>query len=134
MLKKFCVVALVLAAGFAMSGCASISIAKDADLNGQDLSSDGTTVAHINGRCFGLYFLPSIPLITGDTAAPNTLFGCAFLQDTAQLPGVAAMVTGKSKDLGGSKSLDMNSGVSSMWVYMTPFWWKSATVSANSVK
>ena len=134
MLKKLSIVALVLVVGVGMSGCASINVAKGPDFNGQKISTQGEPVAHINGSCFGLYFLPFIPLITGDTQAPNTLLGCTFLEDTAQLPGVVEMVTRQSKTEGGTKAADMVSSSSSMWMFMTPFWWKTATVSASSIK
>jgi hypothetical protein len=114
-----------------MGGCASVDVAKT--FNDQKLTTDrSNVVAHINGDCWGVYFLSVIPLVTGDTTASSPQL--AFFQDTLTVDAVTAMVTRKSKELGATRSVDLVSRRDSTWLApILLFWYKDTQVSCNAV-
>ncbi len=118
-----------------LAGCASVETAGKLSLNGQKLtlSNQVQDVAHINGSNWGIYFL-KWGLFSGSTEEIGSI---AVLQDTVRLDKTVAMVTAKSKAIGGQRTVDMQSRVSS---FMLPlpipflFYFRQVEVSANSVK
>lgn len=131
MLKRTALVLMFAAVGVMLAGCGSVTVTKE--LNGQQLTAGAAApIAHVNGKCWGLYFLPIFPLITGDAQEG----GMKFLHDTVTLDNVVGAVTKESKDQGASKTTDLTSTTSSMWI-PTPLiltWIKSVQVSGNAIK
>ena len=78
---------------------------KGADLNKQDLSSIGTTVAHLNVQNWGIYLF-KIPLVSGSTESVGDM---AFFKDTVNPASVTPIIAAESKKLGGTKLLDLAS-------------------------
>jgi hypothetical protein len=116
---------------FAVAGCASMQTATV--LNDQKISAVDTNVAHINGDNWGVYFL-WIPILTGDTSKIGSV---AVMKDTVNVSSVVDMVTKKSKEDGGAKTLDLVSSRSSLpvfWFIIPIVSLKFVEVSANSVK
>lgn len=129
-MKKLGLAIMTVAAIAMMSGCASIQTASKKDLNGEKLTTAGAEdVMHINGSNWGFYVL-SVPIFTGSTEKPGDML---FGTDTVKLANVVNMVTKKSKDLGATKTVDMNSGISSTWIFPV-FFIRDVQVSANGVK
>ncbi len=114
-----------------MAGCASVDVGKT--FNDQRLTEQRyTPIAHINGDCWGIYFLSFIPLVTGDTTTAGTQL--AFLKDTVNVDAVADMVTRKSKELGATHTLNLTSQRVSSWIApLLLFWYKDTQVSGNAV-
>jgi len=124
MLFAAAAVALVL-----VQGCSSIQTANE--MNGQKISASGSNVAHVNGSAWGLYCL-SIPLMSGDTSKAGSM---AWGKDTVNVNAVTAMVTEKSKSLGATSTLDLQSATSSFWIMPTfVLFIKTVEVSGNAVK
>jgi len=121
-----------MAAMMALAGCTSVQIATPESLNNQKLAAGPEqNVAHVNASTWGLYCL-SIPLLTGDSDKENSIAVC---QDTVNVKTMAALATRKGKEMGGTKSLDMVSSATTVWIM--PFlviFYKSVEVSANAVK
>ena len=132
MLRKSLLVALVLAVGVVMTGCASLDLGPT--LNNQKLTSaDEQPVAHVNGSNWGIYLLPIIPILTGDTDNPGT--GITFMDDSVSVDRVVGMVTKKSGELGATKTTDLTSSTFSLWLAPTlVLWYKSCEASGNAIK
>ena len=115
-----------------MTGCASLDVGDK--FNEQRITEERyTPVAHINGDCWGIYFLPFIPLLTGDTATNGSKI--AINQDTVNVGAVTEMVTRKSKALGATNTVDLSSRNESTWIIpFLFFWYKECQVSGNAVK
>jgi len=130
-MRKLGLIALVLAVGFAFSGCASVVSTKN--LNGQKLTTDTSqTLGHVNGSNWGIYLLPIVPLLTGDTEQPGS--SIALVDDSVNVGSVVGMVTKEASTLGATKTTDLTSRFSSLWLFPSPFWYKSCEVSGNAVK
>ncbi len=131
MLKRISFVLMFVAVGALMAGCGSVTVSKA--LNGQKLTADAAApVAHINGQTWGIYFLPIFPLISGDAQEG----GVKFLHDTVTIDHVVGAVTKEAKAQGATKTTDLVSTTSSMWI-PTPLiltWYKSVQVSGNAIK
>jgi len=125
------IVSVGLAAAMAVvCGCSSVNLATQ--LHGQKLTASDEPIAHINGSCSGLYFLPIVPLFTGSTGHPGLP---AFFSDDVTPKSVVDMVTAESKKQGATKTMDLESRTSSVWLFPTVFfWYKSVEVSGNAVK
>lgn len=115
-----------------VSGCASVSPATR--LNGQMLTPGDKPVAHVNASTWGIYWLPIVPLVTGSTDKPGEM---SFFKDTVTVESVVDMTTAKSKELGATKTTDLQSSTTSMLVFPVPpflLWYKAVQVSGNAVK
>ena len=131
MARRITFVVALVAVGVMLTGCGSVDTTKA--LSGQKLTADGAEpVVHINGNCWGIYFLPTIPLLTGDCVNG----GIKFMNDNASLDHVVGAVTKKSSDLKATKTTDLVSSKSSVWLpFPLPiFWYKSVSVSGNAIK
>ena len=127
MLKKMIAAGAAVAVAAALAGCSSVDTGTT--LNGQKLTlPDSTNVAHINGYTWGIYFF-GLPLFTGSTKAPGT---CAIFSDTVQVDNVTHMLTKKSKDLGATHLVDLQSNRNSTWFIL--FSYKEIQASGNAVK
>ncbi len=132
MMKK--IVFLFALAGVALlfAGCSSLQTADASKFNGQQISSNGTGVAHISGYSSGFYLL-SIPLIVGSTLNPDTI---VFGEDSCNVTAVTKMVTARSKALQASKTVDLVSSSNSTNIpfpFPYIFYWRTVTVSGNAV-
>lgn len=120
---------LALGAAF-FTGCASVQTASNEDLSGQKISAaPAADVAHINGSNWGVYCL-WLPIAAGSTDNPGST---VWFKDTVNVKSVTKMVTGKSKELTGTHTLDLVSSANSMWI-MPVFFLKDVQVSGNAVK
>ncbi len=131
-MKKFMCVALCAVSAIILVGCASIQTATK--MNDQKIASTEANVAHINADNWGFYLL-WIPLIAGSTDKVGTT---EFLGgDTVKLEPVVDILTKKSKELGATKTLDLDSHISSMMLpfpFPFLFYIKEVQVSGNAVK
>lgn len=123
----------LLGAAALFTGCSTIQTAGVKTFNNQSITTSGTSVAHVSGYSSGLYLL-SIPLLTGSTLEPGTI---KWNEDSVNVTAVTKMVTKKSAELGGTRTIDLVSMTGSSNIpFPIPFlfYWKTATVSGNSVK
>ena len=129
MIKKLIALCLM-ASLLAVVGCASVQTAQK--LNDQKLTTGGeVSIGNVNASNWGLYCL-SIPLISGDADNIGTV---AFMKDTVNTESVVSIATKKAKDMGASKSVDLNSYTSSFWIMPTfVLFIRSVQVSTNAVK
>jgi hypothetical protein len=94
-------------------------------------------VAHVYGDTWGLYLLPLIPIMTGDTDDPGSM---TFFNNTVTVENTVDMVTEKSSQMGAKKTTDIQSSYTSIWIPFVPippfflYWYKSVEVSGNAVK
>lgn len=112
-------------------GCASIEKAET--FNGANIAMQGQNVGHYNVKSSGLYFLTSVPLITGNTET----FGLipAFFKDTVALDNLVGVMTREATNEGAAQVLDIQSGRGGFPVIFPPIlFWKSCNVSGNGVK
>ncbi len=130
MIRKVLVIGMGALVASLITGCASVVTAQK--FNDQKLTLGGIPeVAHINGGNWGLYIL-NAPILTGSTAKPGDL---TFGENTVNVESVVDMVTAKSKEMGGTKVVDLQSDRSCLWI--APFlvlFVKSVEVSGTSVK
>ncbi len=131
MIRLTSVICLAIAM-IAIVGCSSIQVAPKESMNDQKLAAGSEqNVAHVNAQTWGLYVL-SIPILTGDTENEGTM---AVMKDTVNVKSVVNMATKKSKELGATKSLDMVSSASSIWIFpLFVVFLRSTEVSTNAVK
>lgn len=100
------------------------------DLHHQKLNSDPTSIAHLNGYCWGLYFTPYFPIITGSVEHPGVP---CFFKDNVSVDRVVEMVSRKSKELGATRLSDLHSYTDSWWNWkFLLFWTKVTDVSGNA--
>ena len=112
-----------------IGGCASVKVADD--LGNQSISENGKNVAHVYATNWGLYCL-SIPLITGSTDKPGSV---VFGKDTVNPKSVVKMATKKSEELGATKTLDLDTKGSSLWIFpLFVIFLDEYQVSGNAVK
>ena len=132
-MKKITMLLVAALVAVAMAGCASIQTASQKDFNGQNLTqAQAQDVAQINANNWGLYFLWEpyhMPIFTGSTTSIGSI--TAF-EDNVTLPLVVNMATKKSKELGATKTVDMNSMVSSKLLFL--FSVREVEVSTNAIK
>ncbi len=126
------VMSLVLALGLivGVAGCASVESGKKLNDMGLTLP-ESSAVAHLNGKSWGIYFLPIFPLLAGDTASGS---GMAMLTDSCRVEPVVDMVTRSAKKMGAVKVTDLQSDRTSVMVVPFLIWYKSVEVSGNAIK
>lgn len=115
---------------FVVVGCASVQTAQK--LNDQKLTTGGdVSIGNVNAENWGLYFL-WIPLLSGDTEKMGSI---AVMKDTVNTESVVSIATKKAKEMGATKSVDLNSSASSMMIF-PPFliFYKAVQVSTNAIK
>lgn len=122
---------LVVSLAILTTGCASIQTATN--FNDQKTTTDTSTpVAHVYGSNWGIYFLAYVPLLSGDTAKQGTI---AAGRNTVSVAAAVDMVTRKSKQLGATKTTDLQSSTASVWIVPFPLlWYKSVQVSGNATR
>lgn len=122
---------LAVSVGILAAGCASVHTATQ--LNDQRITTDASTpVAHVHGSNWGIYFLAHAPVLAGDTAKHGII---AIAEDTVTVADAVDMVTRKCKELGATKTTDLQSSTTSVWIIPFPiFWYKSVQVSGNATK
>jgi uncharacterized membrane protein (DUF441 family) len=131
--KQFAPLVMVLVLCLILCGCASVDVATV--LNDQKLTAnDDTPVAHLHGTNWGIYILPFIPIISGNTSDPKSI---SLFSNEVSVESVVTMVTAKSRDLGATKTVDLQSTTTSLWLGPVPlpvFWYKSVEVTGNAIK
>jgi len=130
MAKSHVMFVLAAALLLAVTGCASIN--KGVELDDLKLTEGGSEpIAHINGSNWGIYFLPMLPILTGDSDKPGS--GISAFSDTVTVGDTVHMVTREAKELGATKITDLRSDTTSFFI--PPFfWYKSVQVSGNALK
>ena len=119
--------AAVLVAG--LTACSSMETASN--LNNVSLSSNGndTSIAHLNGEVWGVYFVNRLPLFTGNTAKVGR---CEVFKDTVKVENAVRMVTKKAASLDATRLTDVASSRNCYWFF--PFTIKVVEVSGNAIK
>jgi len=126
MKKIVCFLSLAVV-GLLFAGCANVEVVGNKNLNGESISAVGTPIAHINAQNWGFYLF-SIPLLTGSTESVGNVV--AF-QDTVNVESLVPVVTGKSRMLRATQTLDLASQYSDVGLI---FYVRSVNVSANAVR
>ena len=132
-MKTILLSASIFAAALLFCGCASVEVVKDQNLSGQKIANSGRTLAHIDAQNWGIYLF-TIPLLTGSAEEPGAI---RWNEDSVNVSAVTKMVTKKSAEKGGKRTIDLVSMTDSVNIPVPfPFilYWKTATVSGNSVK
>ena len=110
-----------------LAGCSTVQITDLEQLNGQPLTLQGQTVAHINAENWGLYFC-GLPLISGGVEEADTT---AWFSDTVNVPNVVNLATKTARKIGGKRTLDMHSTWHDVGFIL---YIKKCQVSANVVR
>ena len=123
---------MVLAAAVMVAGltaCSSVETAPQ--LNNVNLTANGnvTSLAHLNGQVWGVYFLNLLPLFSGNTSKVGQ---CVVFKDTVKVEYAVRMLTSKAANLDATAVTDLTSLKSSFWIF--PFTFKTINVSGNAVK
>ncbi len=133
MKKKLSLLLALTGAAVLFAGCSTVQTADVKTFNNQSITASGTSVAHVSGYTSGLYLL-WIPLLTGSAEEPGAI---RWNEDSVNVNAVTKMVTKKSAEKGGKRTIDLVSMTDSVNIPVPfPFilYWKTATVSGNSVK
>ncbi|MBQ9771405.1 MAG: hypothetical protein IJW23_06230 [Lentisphaeria bacterium] len=129
MLKKTIMVlaAAAMLAGF--TACSSVETAPQ--LNNLRLTENpnATSIAHLNGQVWGVYFLNLLPVFTGNTAKIGQ---CVVFRDTVKIENATRMITKKAASLDATSITDLTSCRSDFWIF--PFTVKTIDISGNAVK
>lgn len=129
MLKKTFMVlaAAALVAGF--TACSSVETAPQ--LNNMHLTTNTnmTSIAHLNGQVWGVYFLNLLPVFTGNTSKVGQ---CVVFKDTVKVENAVRMVTKKANTLDATAVTDLTSCKSNFWLLL--FTVRTIDVSGNAVK
>lgn len=129
MIKKTIMVlaAAVLVAG--LTACSSVETAPQ--LNNISLSADGndTSIAHLNGQIWGVYFLNLLPVVSGNTTKVGQ---CVVFRDTVKVENAVRMLTKKAENLSATRLTNLYSQKSNFWFLI--FSVKTVDVSGNAIK
>lgn len=123
---------MVLAAAVMVAGLTACSSVETAvNLNNVSLSANGndTTIAHLNGQVWGVYFVNLLPIFTGNTAKVGQ---CQVFKDTVKVENAVRMLTKKAANLDATRVTDVATMRSCFWVF--PFAIKTVDVSGNAIK
>ncbi|MBN1421682.1 MAG: hypothetical protein JXP34_23110 [Planctomycetes bacterium] len=121
---------ILVAAGL-LSGCSHVEVAGVEHLNGQTLSGEGRTIAHLNASSWGIYLFNWIPIVSGSRTTPGHY---TFFQDTATVEDTVALLTSKARDLGADRTTDLQSLTDSWWQqWSLIFWMRAAYASGNAI-
>jgi hypothetical protein len=126
-MKKSILFVGVVFATMLLAGCSTVQITDLEQLNGQQLSLQGQSVAHINAENWGLYFC-GIPFISGGVEEADTT---AWFSDTVNVPNVVNLTTKTARKIGGKRTLDMTSTWHDVGFIL---YIKKCQVSANVVR
>ena len=129
MIKKAVMILAAAAMVAGLTACSSVETATN--LNNVNLSVNGsdTSLAHLNGQVWGVYFLNLLPLFTGSTSKPGN---CEAFRDTVKIENAIRMITKKAANLDATRLVDLYSMKSNFWLF--PFTVKTIDVSGNAVK
>lgn len=123
---------MVLAAAVMVAGLTACSSVETAvNLNNVSLSANGndTTIAHLNGQVWGVYFVNLLPIFTGNTAKTGQ---CLVFKDTVKVENAIRMLTKKAVNLDATRVTDVTSTRTCFWIF--PFAVKTVDVSGNAIK
>jgi hypothetical protein len=113
-----------------IAGCSHVDVARN--LHDEEIAAGAEPIAHVNASTWGIYLFNWIPIITGNSEVPEdfTLF-----EHTVDLDRVVGMLTRKSKELGATHTLDIQSFKDSDWQSGSLiFWMRVAHASGNAVR
>lgn len=129
MFKKAMMVfaAAALVAGF--TACSSVDTAPQLNNMHLTVNNNVTSVAHLNGQVWGVYFLNLLPLFSGNTSKVGQ---CVVFKDTVKVENAARMLTKKAQTLDATAVTDMTSCKSNFWIF--PFTIKTVDISGNAIK
>ena len=113
-------ISLIVAACVLLSSCASVESTRA--FHGMKVDQS-PMVEHINGDVWGIYLLPTIPLIIPYEEGPIEVDTCVN------------MVTKKAQQLGYTRVCDLQSHCTSFWIIPSfVLWYKEVEVSCNAVR
>lgn len=129
MFKKAIMVfaAAVMLAG--LTACSSVETATQLNNVNLTANTNTTSMAHLNGQVWGIYFLNLLPVFTGNTSKVGQ---CVVFKDTVKVENAVRMLTKKAISLDATCLTDLTSQRSGFWVF--PFSVKTIDVSGNAVK
>lgn len=130
-MKKIFIFSILLSCVFLFTGCSSVDVSTS--LNNQLLTEQKEKpIANINVDIYGYYFFTIGPLWTGD---PDTIGGILWFEDTITVDNTVKMLTRKSKELGASKTVNLQTLYTSNWLPWTlMFWCREIHASGNAIK
>ena len=131
MTKKNMLLLVMTGAVALFTGCSSLQTGNA--FNNQKIAPSGTGVAHVSGYTAGLYLL-WIPLFVGSAESPGKI---AWNEDSCNVTAVTKMVTGKSKTMNASRTIDLVSTSNSANIpipFPYIFYWRTVNVSGNAVR
>jgi hypothetical protein len=114
-----------------ISGCATVDVGNNYN-NQKITTTDAIPIAHINANNYGYYLFSFYPIWTGQPGNANT---SSYFIDEVNVAKVTEMLTKKSKELGATKTVDLQSTVTytggwSLWI----IYFKEVQVSGNAIK
>lgn len=116
-----------------LCGCATVKVVEAQHLNGQQLTREGSAVAHLYVANWGWYLFKYIPFFTGDLDDPGVPRLPVFGTDNVSVEALVGMLTEKSKKLGATVITDLRTRDRSEWLAWTLiFWLNEFEVSANA--
>lgn len=112
-------------------GCSHVQVVDATHLNGQALSREGGTVAHLNASSWGIYLFNWIPLVSGSLDTPGRF---TLLQDTAKVEDAVELLTRKASELGADRTDNLQSFTDSWWqTWSLVIWMRAAYASGNAI-
>lgn len=133
-MKKVLGLLCVAVAVAALTGCSNIRATNN--FNGQGLATaNATPVAHINARINGCFIFGFIPLWSGSAENPGSF---NIFSNNVKVSNVVWLVVNKSKDIGGTKVVDLKTVYEEkpVWVIIPMFLMniRECQASGNSLK
>jgi hypothetical protein len=126
-------VAIVVIALMAVTGCATFDVVPRDRLNEQRLTPGAVPLAHIYAANWGWYLFKYIPIVTGSLDRPGVPRFPALFSDQVRVDRLVDKVTEESKKLGGTVVTDLRSRDRSYYMPYTLFFWLNEfEVSANA--
>jgi hypothetical protein len=126
-------VATVVIALMAVTGCATLDVVPRDRLNEQRLTPGAVPLAHIYAANWGWYLFKYIPIVTGSLDRPGVPRFPALFSDQVRVDRLVDKVTEESKKLGGTVVTDLRSRDRSYYMPYTLFFWLNEfEVSANA--
>lgn len=131
MLKKISALLAVGAAAMFITGCSSVETARN--FNGLGVATSRVTpIAHVNASIYGCYLFDSIPLFAGSPNSPGKVM--AF-KDSVELDNCMRMLMEKSRGIGASKVIDLQSRVEERWLWWSLILWvHEVQISGTAIK
>lgn len=129
MLKKSLLTLASAALIAGLTACSSVNTGTT--LHGMKLSDNenDTTIAHMNGNIWGIYFFHVLPVLSGSYSTSGS---CAAFKDTVKVDHAVNLLTKNAVNIGATKVIDMQSSTSTLPLLI--FSVKEVQISGNAVK